>query len=176
MSGICDEDGVAHDPPYPCSALHDLAGIACGPYGNMVPDGEGVTLPVGDQSLHPEGWVDRFTVEQPDCNVLLAYDKGCYRDAAALTVRRVGTGSAFYLGTVLSQEEMPVLYRMLMPHLGLKASQELPDGVWMRSRVAGDGRKVHFVQNMSEEPRTLTVDGIGEVTVPSHETLVLESG
>ena len=176
MSGSYDEDGVAHDAPYPWSALHDLTGTACGPYGNMVPDGEGVTLPVGDQSLHPEGWVDRFVVEQPDCNVLLAYDKGCYRDAAALTVRQVGEGSALYLGTVLPQDEMPHLYRMLLPYLGVEAAAKLPDGVWMRSRVADDGRVVRFVQNMGDESRTLTVDDVGEVTVSPHETLVLEVG
>ncbi|MCF7853709.1 MAG: beta-galactosidase [Candidatus Pacebacteria bacterium] len=172
LSALYNDDGRAYNAPYPAAPLHQLCGVTCPPYGNLVPDARPSVIPLQRQELHPDGWLDALSLKDTEVKTLLRCKGGCRHDWPVLTKKSFGKGTVFYLGTVLPLEEMPVLYDLLAKQWGLQRRDTLPDAVWMRSRVAADGRMVHIVQNMGNETAVVNLPGLELQEIPAHKTKI----
>ncbi|HEY9521859.1 MAG TPA: beta-galactosidase, partial [Thermopolyspora sp.] len=97
FSGIVDENDHVWLGGYP-GALRDLLGIRIEEFGPLL-DGETVRL---DNGCTGSLWTDRIDITDPDVRVLASYESGAQAGRPAITIRRVGTGSAAYVSTRLN--------------------------------------------------------------------------
>lgn len=67
---------------------------------------------------------------------------------AAITRRRIGTGSVIYLGTFLTHPLVQQLFEPLFAEVGVKPVLDLPAGVEVSTRSA-PGRQLTFIQNIT---------------------------
>lgn len=85
---------------------------------------------------------------------------------AAVTRRRLGAGSVFYVGTFLTHELVGRLFGELFTQTGISAPLKVPAGVEVVTRSAVD-RVLTFIQNTMDAPVEIET-GTGMQQVPAH--------
>jgi beta-galactosidase len=109
FSGIVDENDHVWLGGYP-GAFRNLLGIRIEEFGPLL-DGESADLDLGVTGTL---WTDRIDLTADDVEVFASYKSGDQAGRPAITVRRVGTGSASYVSTRLGAAGLaPVLQRLL---------------------------------------------------------------
>jgi beta-galactosidase len=89
--------------------------------------------------------------------VIAGYGTWPVKDFAAVTRNAHGSGHGWYVGTILKEEAFyDRLVAALMADAGVKAVLDPPDGVEVSVRE-GDGRRLLFVINHTEQTQTLSV-------------------
>lgn len=174
MSGIFNEDGVAHEAPYPFGKLSQLCGIQCTANGAIMTDMNPVLLDV-NPPIKAIKWIDQLQVFEQNVDVILEYHHRLYKDFPAFTCRHVDKGKAFYFGAILSQNDMPALYAAILPYLGVSNKSILPSDIWLRSRIDSSGKRLRFFQNTGEDKVTLKLSDKECITINPHKTYLSDS-
>ena len=160
FSGIVDEDDHVHPGGYP-GALRDLLGARVEELAPLLP---GHTRPFsggGQATL----WAE--SVEPLDAEVLLSYEDG----AAAATRRRVGAGSASYLGCRPDSATLAGIVGRLAHEADVEPDLDpsLDGAVTRRVRASADRRFV-FLVNHTADPQVVPGEsGIDLLTGASFE-------
>ncbi len=98
--------------------------------------------------IHPEG------AEELDEG---GYESDFYKGMPVVTANRFGEGTAYYLATASSEDFYRSFFGKLASKLGIAPVLETPDGVEAAGRTDGNGRRVVYVLNHSEETKEITV-------------------
>jgi len=155
-TGVKDETNLCYDRTLP-GLLTEALGIAIEEYEAM--DGT-MSYPV----VGKEGIAGSFTAQQytdwvtpQGAQALAGYQQWHMRPFAAATRNQFGRGAAYYVGTVVKEEEF---YDQLMQHAlksaGVAPLVKPPVGVEAALRE-GEGRKLLFLVNHTEEKQTVPV-------------------
>ncbi len=115
------------------------------------------TLPLADR--YSTGDVCAL-VEAREADVLATYGEGFYAGTPALTVRKLGTGRAYYQAARMGRGFMRDFYRGLLSDIGIvPALPDVPPGVSVQRRRS-DGREYFFLQNFGQSAQQVKLGGL----------------
>ncbi|MCA4135087.1 beta-galactosidase [Arthrobacter sp. M4] len=159
FSGIVDEHDHVRLGGYP-GAFRELLGIRTEEFHPLLP-GESVTLGSGSLVAGRKGsvWSEHVQVVDGTTEVLASFTGYPLDGVPAVTRRPVGTGSAWYLATLLDAEGIDALVGRLLNEAGVVASAEASAGVELVRRSHADGRRFLFAINHGSRDATVKVDG-----------------
>jgi beta-galactosidase len=163
--------------------LRDVMGVTVKDYVPIYSDKIGVKF--SSQLAGPDGecalWADLL---QPTSASVLATYTGPYAGEAAITINPFGKGKAVYVGADLNPESLARVLGTLVETAGIKPTFDVPRGVEITVRHAGD-RQWIFVLNHSSKPQEASLPGqftdlltgatqAGKVTLGPYDVLVLQ--
>lgn len=156
FSGIVDESGTVRPGGYP-GALRELLGMRVEEFCPLL-DGETVGL---DNGTVGSLWADHIEITNPETTVLASYVTGEHAGAPAVTLRRVGAGSAAYVSTRLGPAGLAVtLARLLaVSQVAADLPADMRGSVEQTIRTNGIEEFV-FLINRTDAP--VTVPACGE--------------
>jgi beta-galactosidase len=175
-TGVKDATSLMHARTLP-GLLSDALGISIEEYEGLAGDTKyGVTgtdvFPGTYTAIQYADWV---TARGAD--VLARVDEWHMRDFAALTRNHYGSGYGYYAGVNIKEEAFyDALVKDVMHNAGISPVVAPPPGVEVSVRE-GDGRKVLFLINHTEQPITISVPaGKSELIggTRTNDTLTLE--
>jgi beta-galactosidase len=155
-TGFCDESNLTLTGGWPGDGLMDLFGI-----WNEETDwmAEGTRRKVHPAAGNPLDLYGELVAREVAAIVhlrgaeaLATYSDEFYAGTPALSLNRVGSGQAVYVGAQLEVESLRRLYSGLIDSLGLTRVAEAPPAVAVQRR--GD---YVFIQNFTPEPATVKV-------------------
>ena len=95
-----------------------------------------------------------------DAEVLATFGEDIHAGRPALTVRRHGKGSAWYLGARTGVDFLTELYGRLLADAGVPpVLPDLPRGVHAALRRGADGSEYYFLCNLTRKDRTVRLPG-----------------
>lgn len=169
FTGIVDEHDHVRLGGYP-GALADLLGVRVEEFH---PLGEGATVGLTDLD-GGSVWSELGKVEGAE--VLSSYADGPCAGSPAVTRRAVDGGTAWYVGTELSEEGLDDLGSRIFEEAGVRPVVEgLPVGVEAVRRVGTNGSFL-FVVNHTDAPVTVPVTGTDLLTGRSGKHEVAAGG
>jgi len=152
FSGIVDEDDHLHPGKYP-GAFASLLGVAIEEFFPLM-EGEQVEL----TRFGPGRVFSEFgTVTSAE--VLASYASGPTAGSPAVTRRKVGTGSAYYVGTALDRAGMREFLELVDIAPPPAFARGASDDVEIVERSSGDQSWV-FVINHGAEPTDVEISGV----------------
>ena len=151
FSGISDVDDHVRLGGYP-GAFRDLLGVRVEEFFPLRP-GETVDLSGGGSGSQ---WSEDARVT--DADVLQTYAAGPLAGRPAVTRRRVGAGTAWYLGTLPDDGTLAALLDDITTAAGVAPVVEVPAGVEVVRRRSGDHSWL-FVLNHTSEPCDVATTG-----------------
>jgi beta-galactosidase len=154
-SGIADEQHRIWLDGYP-GVLRDVLGIRVEEFHPLQP-----ASPVGLAGSSGTGrlWTERLRTE--GAAVLASYDSGDLAGLPAVTKHSFGTGTAWYLSTLLSDDALTALLGEIASAAGIVGS---PPGVSVTRREASDGRSWLFAFNHGDGPASVPASGVDLLT------------
>ena len=168
-SGVKDETGLCHERTLP-GLLSACLGIEIQEYEAL---GKEFEYPIeGTQQLEGEftAWMFADWITLRGAKALATYEPWHLGKFAAATVHSFGKGKGYYVGTILKE---PAFYDGLIAHVlasaKLRPLVSPPEGVEVSYRQ-GKGRKLLFLVNTTQEPKTVRVPK-GKVELISGRTL-----
>lgn len=168
-SGIVDETNRVIPGGYP-GAFREALGIRSDEHFPQFAE----TVLRLDSGATAGRWVER--VEARDAEVLARFDGGDFDGWPAVTVRRVGSGSARYLATSLDDDGLARLLADVVADAGVAPVVVRERGLDAVRRV-GDGASYLFLINQSDRPRTAEAGGVDLLTGATHTASVtVEAG
>ncbi|MEV7601883.1 beta-galactosidase [Kitasatospora sp. NPDC089797] len=143
FSGITDRHDHIHPGGHP-GPLRALLGLVVDEHW-PIPDGATTALRLGDRELHAERWSE--WIETTEAETLARYTTGELAGRPAVTRRRHGSGSAWYLSCHLGPDtgrvlDLPLAEAGIGPEL-----PGLPADVEATRRRAADGTEYLFLLN-----------------------------
>ncbi|MEV7692341.1 beta-galactosidase [Microbacterium sp. NPDC089189] len=167
LSGIVDPENRVRPGGYP-GAFRELLGVFGEEFHPLL-EGDAVTLSSGAVA---ETWTER--IRTVDAETVATYTSGPLAGLPAVTRRRVGRGSAWYVSADLSSG-LDELVGRIVTDAGVTPDLPVVDGVESTRRTDGD-RTWLFLINHSGLDRDVPADGVelvtaetvsGTVTVPA---------
>lgn len=151
FSGIVDEHDAIRPGGYP-GAFRDLLGVVVDEFRPLAADAQ-VRLGSGATA-----WIWTEQVRVVGAEVRDTFADGPAAASPAVTRRAVGTGSAWYIATVLDDEGVRALLRALCSEAGI-AVTEVGDDVDLVTRRSAT-EQYTFIINHRSEPVTVPVAGL----------------
>ncbi|GAA2224291.1 beta-galactosidase [Herbiconiux moechotypicola] len=148
FSGIVDGTGRVHEGPMP-GALRSLLGASVQEFAPLR-DGEVVRLSTG---VSGSRWTDDLRLEGADA--VAVYETGPVAGGAAVTRHRVGLGSAWYVSTDVSVDELRTVLAGAYADAGIVPTPASLDGVEGVVRRGDDGRTFTTWINHTAQDATL---------------------
>jgi beta-galactosidase len=137
--------------------LRDVMGVDVKDYVPIY--GEKIGVKFLSQLAGPDGecalWADLL---QPGSASVLATYTGPYAEQAAITINSFGKGQAVYVGADLDPESLARVLRTLVETAGIKSTFNVPRGVEITTRKAGD-RQWIFLLNHSAKSQEASFPG-----------------
>lgn len=155
LSGIVDEHDSIRPGGYP-GAFRDLLGIVVDEFRPLAADAAALLGSGRRASI----WTEQLRVL--DAEVLDTFADGPAASSAALTRRTVGAGSAWYVATVLDDEDVRSLMRELCAEAGIEVI-DVGDDVDIVIRRS-DLKQYTFIINHRPEPIAVPADGLDLVS------------
>jgi beta-galactosidase len=181
--GVKTESSQIVRTPLP-GLLRDVMGVTVADYvpiysaKNAVKFAPGLAGPDGECGL----WTD--ILQPTGAEVLASYTKGSHAGEAAITMNTVGSGKAVYIGADLDAASLARVLRTLSGLAGVKPPLEVPPGIELTVRRAGDKQWIFVLNHTSVSqsvsiPKTFTdlLTGgthIGKVDVSGYGVRVLQ--
>lgn len=156
FSGISDPDDHVRPGGYP-GAFRNLLGVRVEEFFPVRP-GEVVGLSAGGRGSQ---WSEDARVV--DADVVRTYADGPLAGRPAVTRRRVGNGSAWYLGTLPDDATLGSLLEQLVSDAGVTPVADAPPGVEVVRRTGADASWL-FVLNSTPDEQELATSGHDLVT------------
>ena len=172
-SGIVDGNDLCFLGGFP-GPLRELLGIWDEEIDALYPDDRNPVTPEGDNALGLSGRYEArelcALIHAETAEVLATYRDDFYADRPALTVNRVGEGSAYYIASRNDDRFLADFYGALAEQLDLLRSLDapLPPGVSAQLRTGGDRRFV-FLMNFTPKPVSVDLMESGLVDVLTGE-------
>ena len=180
--GVKDESSQIVRTALP-GLLRDVMGVTVKDYVPIYWEKIGVKFssplagPDGECAL----WADLL---HPASASVLATYTGPYAEEAAITINAFGKGKAVYVGADLDPGSLARVLGTLLETAGIKSTFDVPRGVEITTRKAGDRQWV-FLLNHSEKSREATLPGrftdlltgttnAGKVALRPYDVLVLQ--
>jgi len=164
-SGIADEQHRIWLDGYP-GVLRDVLGIRVEEFHPLQPASSvGLAGSSGTGRLRTGGlwtgrlWTERLRTE--GAAVLASYDSGDLAGLPAVTKHSFGTGTAWYLSTLLSDDALTALLGEIASAAGIVGS---PPRVSVTRREASDGRSWLFAFNHGDGPASVPASGVDLLT------------
>ena len=154
-SGIADEQHRIWLGGYP-GVLRDVLGIRVEEFHPL--------QPASSVALSASSWTGRLWTERlrvAGASVLASYDSGDLAGLPAVTRHSFGTGTAWYLSTLLSDDALTGLLGSIAEDAGLVGS---PPGVSVTRRAAADGRSWQFAFNHGSSAASVPASGVDLLT------------
>ncbi|MEE9371010.1 MAG: beta-galactosidase [Sedimentisphaerales bacterium] len=156
-TGVKDENNLCHKRTLP-GLLSPMLGIKIEEYSAVANDVKYKVTGTDDfpGSFTATKYVDWLTTE--DAKALAAYEEQWHLEPfAAVTKNTYGKGKGWYVGTVFKEEAFyDRLIEKLLQDAGIEPLVKPPLGVEVSVRQ-GNGRKLLFVINHTEQPQTVNV-------------------
>jgi beta-galactosidase len=170
-SGICDEFNRAHQYGWPGCGLQDVLGLVIEEVDRTKPGEPFPLRAVGAQfdGLELAGRDVKALVHLSSAEPLLEYATDFMAGRAALTVNTFGRGKAYFVGTRLSVPLQDRLCAHLAVSLPRALDADLPPGVIVNERGAGDERFV-IAQNYTREPQSVGFTGTSLIDLETKES------
>lgn len=153
-SAVKTETSLCHDRTLP-GLLSDALGIAIEEYETL---DDAMLYPLsGVGAMRGTFTATRYTdwITPRRAEVMVRYDQWHITPCAAVTRNTFGRGKAWYVGTVVKEQEFyDLLMKQVLKSGGVTPVLTPPDGVEASVRQ-GQGRKLLFLVNHLEEPRTV---------------------
>ncbi|TAM52232.1 MAG: beta-galactosidase [Paraburkholderia sp.] len=146
MNNVCLPDRLPN-------LLTSLTGVEVDEYDPVGKDIQTLSLDTGE-GLSSSQWCDVLTPVAAE--TIATYASEYFAGRAAITRNVRGKGMAYYIGTVLDQLSTQVLMRRITQDAGIGGGLELPDGVEIAVRSAGQ-KRVTFVLNLSKETQRVSI-------------------
>ncbi|WP_350227731.1 beta-galactosidase [Paraoerskovia sediminicola] len=162
FSGIVDAANRVLLGGYP-GEFRELLGVRGEEFAPL-PEGGTVTLSDGSVG---EVWTERFTAV--DADVVSRFTSGPSEGGPAVTRRRSGGGSAWYVSTRLDAGSTAAFVATLLDEAGIEPVAAPAPGVELVRRVDGE-RSWVFAINHTDEDHTLAVAGHDLVADARHES------
>jgi beta-galactosidase len=158
--GVKTESSQIVRTPLP-GLLRDVMGVTVADYvpiysaKNVVKFSPALAGPGGECGL----WTD--ILQPTGAEVLASYTKGSHAGEAAITMNTLGTGKAVYIGADLDMVSLARVLQTLSGMAGVKPPLEVPAGVELTVRKAGDKQWIFVLNHTSTSlsvsiPRTFT--------------------
>lgn len=161
LSGYVNENDLCYLGGFPGAGLRKLFGIWAEEMDPLYPS-ERVQNAYLPNELSLDGTfesVDFCEVIHPEgAEVIAEYRSEFYAGLPSITVNRYGKGSAYFIGTRQSQDDLEKLVRAIADKAGVSRilPDRLPDGVKALSRTDYRNEYV-FLLNYATEPRTVDI-------------------
>jgi beta-galactosidase len=153
--GVKTESSQIVRSPLP-GLLRDVMGVTVADYvpiysaKNAVKFAPALAGPDGECGL----WTD--ILQPTGAEVLASYTKGSHAGEAAITMNTVGSGKAVYIGADLDGASLARVIRILSGLAGVKQPLEVPPGVEVTVRRAGDKQWI-FVLNHTAVSQSVSI-------------------
>jgi beta-galactosidase len=153
--GVKTESSQIVRTPLP-GLLRDVMGVTVADYvpiysaKNAVKFAPGLAGPDGECGL----WTD--ILQPTGAEVLASYTKGSHAGEAAITMNTVGSGKAVYIGADLDAASLARVLRTLSGLAGVKPPLEVPPGIELTVRRAGDKQWI-FVLNHTSVSQSVSI-------------------
>jgi len=153
--GVKTESSQIVRTPLP-GLLRDVMGVTVADYipiysaKNAVKFAPGLAGPDGECGL----WTD--ILQPTGAEVLASYTKGSHAGEAAITMNTVGSGKAVYIGADLDAASLARVLRTLSGLAGVKPPLEVPPGIELTVRRAGDKQWI-FVLNHTSLSQSVSI-------------------
>jgi beta-galactosidase len=153
--GVKTESSQIVRTPLP-GLLRDVMGVTVADYvpiysaKNAVKFASALAGPDGECGL----WTD--ILQPTGAEVLASYTKGSHAGEAAITMNTVGSGKAVYIGADLETASLARVLRTLSGLAGVKQSLEVPPGIEVTMRHAGDKQWI-FVLNHTAASQSVSI-------------------
>jgi beta-galactosidase len=153
--GVKTETSQIVRTPLP-GLLRDVMGVTVADYvpiysaKNAVKFAPGLAGPDGECGL----WTD--ILQPTGAEVLASYTKGSHAGEAAITMNTVGSGKAVYIGADLDAASLARVLRTLSGLAGVKPPLEVPPGIELTVRRAGDKQWI-FVLNHTSVSQSVSI-------------------
>jgi len=153
--GVKTESSQIVRTPLP-GLLRDVMGVTVADYvpiysaKNTVKFAPGLAGPDGECGL----WTD--ILQPTGAEVLASYTKGSHAGEAAITMNTVGSGKAVYIGADLDAASLARVLRTLSGLAGVKPPLEVPPGIELTVRRAGDKQWI-FVLNHTSVSQSVSI-------------------
>lgn len=144
-----------------------LAGISLEEYDPVGRDLQSILLK-NNQQISCSQWCDVINLETAAPYAF--YDSEYYKGTPAITENIFGSGKAFYLGSVLALDGYIQILKEILTSAGFNEIHELPDGIELAKR-SKDGKSIHFLMNLSNQPQSIVLPDTGHQCVFSGENL-----
>jgi len=160
FSGIVDEVNTVRLGGYP-GAFRAMLGVTSEEFSPLDAD-QALRL---DNGWTVRRWAERLREPESDdgTEVLARHTEGPLAGGPALTRRRVGAGTAYYLSVDLDPESLGVLVDRLLAESDIEPTAAVSPGVEAVRRV-GDGVSYLFLINHSAEEGRAEVSGVDLLT------------
>ncbi|MCC6728665.1 MAG: beta-galactosidase [Chthonomonadales bacterium] len=151
-TGVKDAANLCRPEPLP-ALLREVAGVEVDDYDALGAATERLRLDDG-RELDVTVWADALRLL--DAEAAGHWASGAFEGEPALTRRRHGAGTVWYVGTFGGPDLYAALLDRVLPEAGLPAEPGVPDGVDVSRRVK-DGVTYLFLVNMTGEERRAPV-------------------
>lgn len=148
MSGIVDETDNVHLGGYP-GPLRKTLGILVEEI-DALPPGQKVELCFNNDSKIAKGRMLCDIIHAESAEVIAEYGKGpFYSGTPVITKNKVGSGKAYYVGTMLDESGMEELFNILINELTIN-QYILPEGIETKVRCK-ENKKYRFILNHEDK-------------------------
>ena len=154
---VKDENNLCHERTLP-GLLSPALGITIEEYGSL---GKNLQYKLKGTNDFPGAFTSTKYVDwvtPKNAKVLVDYEQAWHMEPfAALTKNNYGKGKAYYVGTIVKEEDFyDQLVQMVLDDVGIEPIVKPPLGVEVSVRQ-GDGKTLLFVINHTEEIKTIKV-------------------
>jgi len=189
LSGVTDQNGALREDYPPPGLLSPVFGVETVDYYPWTPELSGLSLhsvrAKTFPEIKPDVWIDEVRVLSKETQVLAEYAHPLLKKIPAVTVRKNGKGSAFYLGSIFSKNQYPAFYKWFLNYIHIKPVLKTASGVHAVSRIQAE-REILFLINDHWKKGKFTLTGkwydtirekwlTGPVVLNPYEVLVLSS-
>ena len=196
FTGCVDRNLLAYLGGFPGQGLHELFGLICEETDTLYPSDRNIIrwLTLGDSPregkaeglfpLQSEVRDYQELLRVSDAEILAVYEKDYVAGMPAVTRKRYGQGTAWYVGCRIGSGEMRGLLAEMLKNAGIPA-RRLPEGVEFHSRRSESCYYDFYLNTGSEPAQVEDVYGTdlltgeefrGEAVIPSLQVLVLKRG
>jgi len=165
FSGIVDEANTVRIGGYP-GAFRSLLGVTS---EEFFPLEEGRSFAL-DNGWSGRRWAERLRAPRPedDAEIVAAYAEGPLRGHPAITRRRVGGGTAWYVSTDLDAASLGELVERLMAETEVTATATVSSGVEAVRRISADASYL-FLLNHADDDGWAQASGIDLLTTHAYD-------
>ncbi|GGW09748.1 beta-galactosidase [Streptomyces narbonensis] len=158
FSGIVDEHDAVHPGAYP-GALRDVLGLTVEEWSPLLDEQRVRIEGPGGASLTGDVWTE--FVRPRGAETVWSYADGPAAGGPAVTRRRLGRGTAWYVSTRLDAASLDAIVAAACEDAGVAERAALPRDVEVVRRAGDDGQRYLFALNHTAEDAEVPLDGSG---------------
>ncbi len=179
FTGYVDENELCYLGGFPGDGLQELFGVISEEIDTFYPSDRN-HIQFAENLWEVRDYAEVLRVK--DAEVLGVYTEDYYQGMAALTVKKYGTGKAYYMAARVAPEQMKPLFAKMLAEAGV-AVKELPEHVEYHVREGEEGVYAFYLNHGTETVQVEEVRGInletreeikGRLTLGAYKAAVIK--